>query len=117
MAVVKKYATVVNVDFNLRDIEVGEQVVINHDAKNEWDKKALSVMRFKGKEDIGYVSASPHTTLSGCISNSELFPYLPANGVPLVGKVVSHDSLSFRNGTIAPALIVEILVVTQDRAV
>lgn len=115
MGVRVKYATVVSVDFDLTEIEVGEQVHFKHDPHNAYDASAIDAIRGTSKEKIGYMSASPHTTLSGCVVNKELLPYIPSGDVPLIGTVVEVKSVPFRNGTIAKALKVEIYVVEKSQ--
>lgn len=117
MAVIKKFATIVSIDYDLSNVQIGEKVQFSHNRNNEFDKNAIDAIRVSGKEKIGYMSASAHTTLPGCANNSQLIRFIPSPTVPLIGTVVEKKDISFRNGTIAPVLKVEIYVVIQDKAV
>lgn len=110
----KKYLTVVSVDFELDNIAVGEKVLVRHDKDNQYDRQALKVFREKDKVDIGYVSASPHTIKEGCVSNKDIFRFIPSATVPLVGIVVRKTEVNFKNGSITPALVLEVTVVNTN---
>lgn len=110
----KKHVTVVSVDYDLDAITLGEKVFIRHDDTNEHDRQALLVYREKEKVDVGYVAASPHTIAKGCVSNKDVFRYIPSKTIPLVGVAVRKTEVNFKNGSIVPALIVELTVVNQN---
>lgn len=117
MPLIKKFATIVSVDYNLSEVSVGEQVQFLHDKNNEYDKNAINAFRSSTKEKIGYMSASPHTTLAGCETNKLLIAYIPSETVPLIGTVLEKKQISMKNGTISTALKVELFVVSNDKAV
>lgn len=117
MAVMKKYATVVSVDYKLETVSIGDKIQFQHDPTNEYDKEAINAYLATSKEKIGYMTASPHTTLTGCETNKELIQYIPSPTVPLIGTVLKKEEVSFRNGSFSTVLKVEIYVVIKDEAV
>lgn len=118
MAVERKEATVVSLDYDLNELKVGEKVFLRHEADNEFDKNAVLAIRAEDMSTLGYVSASPHTTLSGCVKNTDLVNHIPSKDIPLVAEVISNtEAVSFKNGTIAPVVRVQVHVVIQSQAV
>lgn len=117
MPVIRKLATVVSVDYELSDVSVGESIHFLPDVNNAYDKCAINAFRPGEKEKIGYMTASPHTTLPGCENNRQLIGFMPSATVPLVGTVVEKKEVSFRNGTISTVLKVELYVVEKVQAV
>ena len=117
MAVTKKFATVVSIDYKLETVSIGEKIQFQHDPTNQYDDKAINAYLASSKEKIGFMTASPHTTLPGCETNKEMLPYIPSPTVPLIGTVLKKDEVSLRNGSFSTVLKVEIHVVIKDQAV
>ena len=118
MAVERKEATVVSIDYDLSELKVGEKIFLRHESDNKFDKNAVLAIRAKDTSILGYVSANAHTTLSGCVKNTDLVNHIPSKDIPLVAEVTSNnEAVSFMNGTIAPVVRVQVHVVNQSQAV
>lgn len=117
MAVSKKYASVVSIDYKLETVSIGDKIQFQHDPTNQYDKQAITATLASTKETIGFMSASPHTTLKGCETNKQLIQYIPSPQIPLIGTVIQKEEVSLRNGTFSTVLKVEIYVVIKDKAV
>lgn len=102
--------SVIKVSGGLSNIPVGSTVAFEQDpAKYQYDQFAVKAL-VDGNE-VGSVSASPNTTVTGCVLNKELHPLL-SNGT-IEGVVVSHGSVTFRgNSGTRTALVVEIEIKT-----
>lgn len=117
MAVTKKLATVVSIDYRLETVSIGEKIQFQHDPTNAYDNMAINAYLSTTKEQIGYMAASPHTTLAGCEMNKQMVQYIPSPDIPLIGTVIQKKEVSLRNGTFSTVLKVEIYVVIKDKAV
>lgn len=117
MAVTKKFASVVSIDYKLETVSIGDKIQFQHDPTNEYDKLAINAYLATTKEKIGYMTASPHTTLPGCETNKQMVQYIPSPQIPLIGTVIQKEEVSLRNGTFSTVLKVEIYVVIKDKAV
>lgn len=105
----RKLVTVVSVEYDLDIVEKGERLFIQHEPENQYDEKALKVLR--GDIKIGMIAASSHTVQKGCVTNADIFLNIPSKTVPLVGKVVDKKEMQFKNGDIVTALILAVDVV------
>lgn len=129
MKLLKVTVVTVNND-SLSKVDVGTQLCLHHE-QNDHDEYAIEVSLPPGVvlegEDvdklgrIGFVSASEHTTLDGCVTSKELYPYLQLANHPqfgekkiAFGKVESHKKVSFRNGAIRTALILDVFVADSE---
>ena len=97
-------------------IQIGENIYLKHNPNNQYDKNAIDATRALGNQEIGYMTASVHTTLPGCENNSQLIQYI-SSSIPLIGVVVEKKEVCFRNGDISSVLKIEIYVDIQDEAV
>lgn len=102
----KKKVTVINVKGGLSQISIGTLIEFEEDVEGQgYDDFAIKAI--VNGEKIGTVTASPTTTVAGCIQNKELHPELK-NG-KIEGVVIAHDKVRFRgNNNERTALIVEV---------
>lgn len=102
--------SVIKVSGGLSNIPIGSKVTFEQDpAKYQYDQYAIKAL--VDDEEVGSVSASPNTTVAGCVLNKELHPLL-SNGT-MEGIVLSHDKVTFRgNSGTRTALVVEIEIQT-----
>lgn len=119
MSSIKKLqVTLVSVEHEFKDLteENAPIYLIQHEKNNQFDKNALQVYIQGEMEPIGYVAASPHTIVKGCVSNAELKPYIPNSEVPLIARFVRKDKVVYKNGEVRTALILECTVLEQEQA-
>lgn len=108
----KAVVSVVSKDMPLDSCPIGTEVWIKRDRYNKVDKKAMSVLvRHKRTEKwtfIGYVAAKPEYIPAEGINNAQLYDLLNPNKLSIGGVVVGKRQVSFPNGLIVTALVVEV---------
>jgi MoxR-like ATPases len=102
--------SVIKVSGGLSNIPIGSKITFEQDpSKYQYDSFAIKAL--VDDKEVGSVSASPNTTVTGCVLNKELHPLL-SNGT-MEGTVVSHGQVTFRgNSGTRTALVVEIEIQT-----